>query len=67
MMPYMPTKQGYQYIMAHICLFVFIKGTIECFIAILVFLKLKQSQYCQRIMHASKDAFRGLALYRVFN
>jgi hypothetical protein len=58
----MPTKQGHQYSMAHIRLFVFRKGIIECFIAILpvVFLKLSQSQYCQRIMHASKDAFRGL-------
>jgi hypothetical protein len=56
----MPNKQGCQYIMAHICLFMFIKGIIEYFIAILVFLKLKESQHCQCIMHASKDAFQGL-------
>jgi hypothetical protein len=56
----MPNKQGYQYIMANIRLFVFRKGIIECFSAILVFFKLKQSQYCQCIIHASKDAFRGL-------
>jgi hypothetical protein len=58
----MPNKQGsgYQYSMAHIPLCVFQKGIIECFSAILVFLKLKQSQCCQCIMHASKDAFRGL-------
>jgi hypothetical protein len=53
----MPNKQGYQYIMAHIRLFVFRKGIVECFSAVLVFLKLKQSQYYQCIMHASKDAF----------
>jgi hypothetical protein len=56
----MPTKQGYQYIMANKCQFVFIKGIIECSSAILVCLKLTQSQYCQCIMHASKDASRGL-------
>jgi hypothetical protein len=60
MMPYMPNKQVYQYIMAHIRLFVFRKGIIESFSAILVFLKLKQSQNGQCIIHASKDAFRGL-------
>jgi hypothetical protein len=57
---FMPNKEGYQYIMANICLFVFRNGIIECFSAILVFLKLKQSQYCQCIMHAFKDSFRGL-------
>jgi hypothetical protein len=41
----MPNKQGYQYVMAHIRLFVFIKGIIEDFSAMLVFLKLKKSQY----------------------
>jgi hypothetical protein len=56
----MPNKQEYQYNMDNICLFVFRKGIIECFSEILVFLKLKQSQYCQCIMHASKDAFQGL-------
>jgi hypothetical protein len=56
----MPNKQGYQYIMAHIRLFVFTKGIIEYFSAMLVFLKLTKSQYCQCIMHASKDAFRGI-------
>jgi hypothetical protein len=44
MRPYMPNKQGYQYIMANKRLFLFIKGIIECFSAILVCLKLKQSQ-----------------------
>jgi hypothetical protein len=42
----MPNKEGYQYIMANIRLFLFIKGIIECFSEILVFLKLKKSQYC---------------------
>jgi hypothetical protein len=56
----MPNKQGYQHIMANKRLFVFRKGIIDYFSAILVRLKLKQSQYCQFIMHASKDAFRGL-------
>jgi hypothetical protein len=56
----MPNKQGYQYIMAHIRLFVFIKGIIDYFSVILVFLNLEKSQYCQCIMHAPKDAFRGL-------
>jgi hypothetical protein len=37
----MPNKQGYQYIMAPIRLFVFRKGIIDYFSAILVFLKLK--------------------------
>jgi hypothetical protein len=60
MRPYMPNKQGYQYIMANIHLCVLRKDIIECFSAILVFLKLKQSKYCQCIMHASKDALRGL-------
>jgi hypothetical protein len=36
MRPYMPTKQGYQYIMANNRLFVFRKGIIEFFRAILV-------------------------------
>jgi hypothetical protein len=56
----MPTKQGYQHIMAHICLFVFRKGIKEYFSARQVFLKLKKSQHCQCIMHAFKDAFQGL-------
>jgi hypothetical protein len=56
----MPNKQGYQYIMARIHLFVFIKGIIEYFSAMLVILKLKKSQYCECIMHASRDAFQGL-------
>jgi hypothetical protein len=56
----MPNKEGYQYIMATIHLFVFRKGIMERFSAILVFLKLKQSQYCQCIIRASKDAFGGL-------
>jgi hypothetical protein len=56
----MPTKQGYQYVMANVRLFVFRKGIKECLSAILVCLELIQSQYCQCIMHASKDAFRGL-------
>jgi hypothetical protein len=56
----MPDKQGYQYVMSHIRLFLFRKGIKECFSAIIVFLKLEKSQYCQCIMHASKDAFRGL-------
>jgi hypothetical protein len=51
----MPNKQGYQYIMANIRLFVLRKCIIECFRAILVFFMLKKSQYCQCIMHASKD------------
>jgi hypothetical protein len=54
----MPNKQGYQYSMAHIRLCVFIKGI--SFSELLVFLNLKQSQYCQCIRHASKDAFRWL-------
>jgi hypothetical protein len=56
----MPNKQGYQYIMAHIRLFLFRKNIIECFSEIIAFLKLTQSQYCQCIKHASNDAFRGL-------
>jgi hypothetical protein len=44
----MTNKQGCQ---AHKCLFVFRKGSIEYIIAILVFLELKQSQYCPCIMH----------------
>jgi hypothetical protein len=56
----MPNKEGYQYSMANIRLFVFRKGIIECFTEILVFLKLKQSQYCQCIMHASEDDFGWL-------
>jgi hypothetical protein len=48
------------YIMSHIRLFLFRKGIIECFSAILVFLKLTQSQYYQCIMHSSKDNFGGL-------
>jgi hypothetical protein len=55
----MPNKQGYQYIMAHIHLYVFRKVIVECFSAIPVFLRLKQSRYCQCIMHASKYASRG--------
>jgi hypothetical protein len=43
----MPNKQGYQYIMAHIRLFVSIKGIVEYFSTMLVFLKLKKSQYCR--------------------
>jgi hypothetical protein len=58
--PYVLNKEGYQYITANIRLFVFRNVMIDCFSAILVFLKLKQSQYCQCIMHASKDSFRGL-------
>jgi hypothetical protein len=56
----MPNKQGYQYSMAHTRLFVFVKGIIDYFSAMLVLLKLEKSQYCQWIMHASKDAFRGI-------
>jgi hypothetical protein len=52
----MPNTQGYLYIMAPIRLFLFRKGIIEYFGAILVFLKLKKSQHCQCKMHASKDA-----------
>jgi hypothetical protein len=37
----MPNKQGHPYIMAHIRLFVFRKGIIEYFSAILVFFNLK--------------------------
>jgi hypothetical protein len=56
----MPNKQGYQHIMAHICLFLFIKVIKEYFSARLVFLKLKKYQHYQCIMHASNDAFQGL-------
>jgi hypothetical protein len=56
----MPNKERYQYVMSHIRLFVFRKGIIEYFSAILVFLKLTQSEYWQCIMHASKDTFLGL-------
>jgi hypothetical protein len=56
----MPNKQGYQYVMAKVRLFVFRKGIIECFSAILVCLQLIQSQYCKCIVHASKYSFRGL-------
>jgi hypothetical protein len=42
----MPSKQGYQYIIANIRLFVFRKGSIESLNVIILFLKLKQSQYC---------------------
>jgi hypothetical protein len=52
----MPNKQGYLYIMAHMRLFLLRKGIIECFSAVIVFLKVKKSQYCQYTMHANKDA-----------
>jgi hypothetical protein len=58
----MPNKQGYQYIMASKHLFVFRTGIIEYFSEILVCIKLKQSQYYQCIMHASKDASEGFTL-----
>jgi hypothetical protein len=56
----MPTKQGYQYMMPHIRLFVFRKGMLGFLSAIILFLKLKFFQYCHCIMHAFKYAFRGI-------
>jgi hypothetical protein len=41
----MPTKQGYTYIMAHIRLFLFIKGIIEFLTATIVFIKLKKLNF----------------------